>query len=197
MESYPSISSVPIIGVHVYAFDKIDGSQIRAEWSKKRGFYKLGSRKQLIGSTNYLAQAQTCLDAKYAEPLAKVFSQLRWDRALAFFELAGPNSFAGSHDPNDELDLTLFDVAHPKQGILPPKDFIKTLGHLPTPEVVHTGMLEDEDIEAIRNSDLREGVVCKAKGKKGPIMFKIKTEHWIARVRERYQGNPEKLRELL
>jgi hypothetical protein len=176
MESYPSISSVPLIGVFVFAFDKLDGSQIRAEWSKKRGFYKLGSRKQLIADNNFL-----------------VFAKERWDRALAFFELHGPNSFAGSHDPNDTLDLTLFDVAHPKKGLMPPKAFVKAMKDLDTPRVVDRGMVTDDFITDIRTGPLREGVVCKwAKG-----MFKIKTDDWISRVKERYRKDPAKLRELL
>jgi hypothetical protein len=43
MKTYPSISR-DIVGQPIYAFDKLDGSNIRAEWSKKNGFHKFGSR---------------------------------------------------------------------------------------------------------------------------------------------------------
>jgi hypothetical protein len=33
---------------HCLAFDKLDGSNMRFEWSPKRGWYKFGSRGQLI-----------------------------------------------------------------------------------------------------------------------------------------------------
>ena len=49
MKTYPSIPR-KIQNVPVYAFDKLDGSNIRAEWSKKKGFYKYGTRKRLLGS---------------------------------------------------------------------------------------------------------------------------------------------------
>lgn len=63
MKEYPSIPTLPTQGSssfahwkrnnnmsEIYAFDKIDGSNIRAEWSSKRGFYKFGSRNRLLGS---------------------------------------------------------------------------------------------------------------------------------------------------
>ena len=43
MKSYASISSSKKdfpIGENVFVFEKLDGSLIRAEWSKKEGFYK-------------------------------------------------------------------------------------------------------------------------------------------------------------
>ena len=49
MKSY---SSIEYFGEHwgipIIAFDKMDGSNLRFEWSKKRGFYKFGSRNVMI-----------------------------------------------------------------------------------------------------------------------------------------------------
>jgi len=44
MKSYPSIPGKHTNGIPLTVFDKLDGSNIRAEWSKKRGFYKFGTR---------------------------------------------------------------------------------------------------------------------------------------------------------
>ena len=58
LKKYPSISQKIRYGYEVYAFDKIDGSQIRAEWDKKLGFHKFGSRKRLLGEDQqYLYEA--------------------------------------------------------------------------------------------------------------------------------------------
>ncbi len=49
MKTYPSIDG-KIVGKDVYAFDKLDGSNIRAEWTRKtKSFVKFGSRKRLLG----------------------------------------------------------------------------------------------------------------------------------------------------
>ena len=52
MKQYPKIlyfDQAPI-NEQCYAFDKIDGSNFRAEWSKKRGWYKFGTRNTMINS---------------------------------------------------------------------------------------------------------------------------------------------------
>lgn len=194
MLAYPSITSAITYDAHVWAFEKIDGSQIRAEWSSKRGFYKLGSRKQLIGEENYLRVAGDLL-APLQDKFAETFEAERWDRAVCFFELAGPNSFAGGHDPNDQLTLTLFDVATISRGLFPPKRFVELFEHVPISMPVYRGLVTEEFVESVRTSTvLREGVVCKTKNGQ---MFKIKTRAWIARVKECYGHDPAKLKELL
>jgi len=39
MLEYPTIKK-EVINIPIYAFDKIDGSNIRVEWGPKNGFYK-------------------------------------------------------------------------------------------------------------------------------------------------------------
>lgn len=195
MKSYPSITSKVSLGEHVWAFVKIDGSQIRTEWSAKRGFYKLGSRRQLIDSQNLLGQAQVSLDQDFAEDLAAIFKQLKWERVVCFFELFGLNSFAGSHQPGETLSLVLFDVAPYRQDLVAPKKFVGLFGHLNIARIDYSGPADEDFIESVRAStDLTEGVVCKTR--KGG-MFKIKTRDWIQRVKDRYRDQPDKLRELL
>lgn len=196
METYPSISSTPVLGVYAYAFEKIDGSQIRAEWARKRGFYKVGSRTRLVGESDLLGQARGLLKANYAEVLAGVFSCMRWERVVCFFELAGPQSFAGSHVVGDTLDLTLFDVLPYREEMVSPKAFLKLFeGVARTPEVFYQGEVTEEFLESVRSStELREGVVCKSPG---GLMFKVKTRAWVERVKALCAGDEAKLKELL
>lgn len=45
MITYPSLDYYfDYPEIYIYAFDKLDGSNIRFEWSRKRGFYKFGTR---------------------------------------------------------------------------------------------------------------------------------------------------------
>lgn len=50
MKHYPKIEyyNKGLINSPVIAFDKLDGSNLRFEWSRKRGFYKYGTRKVMI-----------------------------------------------------------------------------------------------------------------------------------------------------
>ena len=50
MKTYNSIPHFDesLYGQHALAFNKLDGSNLRFEYSKKRGFYKFGTRRQMI-----------------------------------------------------------------------------------------------------------------------------------------------------
>jgi hypothetical protein len=205
MKSYPSIPSVPIEGSSIWAFDKIDGSQIRAEWSKKRGFYKFGSRRQLIGSNNLLGEAEGLIRAQ-ADQLAEVFKAQRWDRVVAFFEFAGPNSFAGQHEREDH-QVTLFDVNPYKKGILGPKEFVKVFEGVEgvegvvTSALLYRGLVTEDFLADVRGQRLEgmtfEGVVCKGGSGHKLFMFKVKNRAWVEKVKAMYADAPEKLKELL
>ena len=50
MKIYPIISREIHRNIPIYAFDKLDGSNIRVEWAPKKKFCKFGSRNRLIGT---------------------------------------------------------------------------------------------------------------------------------------------------
>ena len=204
MKSYPSISGKHTNGIPLTVFDKLDGSNIRAEWSKKRGFYKFGTRTRLVDETDlHFGQTPNMIMDKYGDDLAKVYRANRYDRAIAFFEFWSPESFAGSH-PEDSSNstVTLFDVNPYKKGILPPSQFLKIYGHLDIPRVIHEGHLVPEFVSAVKNGTLEgmtfEGVVCKyASPKNGNVgMFKIKSNLWLDKLREHVDGDEEAFRRL-
>jgi hypothetical protein len=196
MKTYPSIQSDIVQSQHVYAFDKLDGSNIRAEWSAKRGFYKFGTRKRLLDENEpILGKAVDIIRDKYADDLAMVFKEQRQRKAICFFEFFGPQSFAGYHIKDDAHTVVLFDVNFHK-GILEPKDFIKLFGHLEIPKLLHQGKVGPDLIKRINDGSLEgmtfEGVVCKGKSVSPglPLMFKVKNHAWYAKVRAS-KGNPE------
>jgi len=171
MKQYPIMTAEIRRGLPIYAFNKLDGSNIRAEWSRKNGFYKFGSRKVLIDKTHPLGEAE------------KLIRDARFDQAIVFFE------FFGRHT-EEEHDVVLFDANPYKKGILPPADFLKLVGHLDVPPVLYRGNVTQEFEQSVLNSTLDgmgfEGVVCKAKNPKRtpmPVMFKIKSRAWRERLR--------------
>jgi hypothetical protein len=197
MKSYPSIEHAIQRDIDIYAFDKLDGSNIRAEWSQKKGFYKFGTRKRMLGEDDPdLGKSIGIIKSKYYEELDRIFRKNRYNREVTcFFEFFGPKSFAGQHDKNDDHTVVLIDVSPPLSGFVPPNEFIKTYGHLGIPNLLYYGKANREFEESVRNSTLNgmglEGVVCKApnpnrKKTSQPVMFKIKSFAWLKKVKELY-----------
>src|SRR5690348_2974395 len=117
MKQYPTISK-QTQNVPIYAFDKIDGSNIRAEWDRKKGFCKFGSRHQLIDNTHlFLGEAPDLVRQKYEKQLTDVFKKERFESAVCFFEFSGPSSFAGTHNKEEKHDVVLFDIDVYKKGL--------------------------------------------------------------------------------
>lgn len=200
MKSYPSITKEVRQDLFVYVFDKIDGSNIRAEWNSKKGFYKFGTRNHLMDEkTMPFGRAIPLLRQKYEEGLTKVFRELNYRDAICFFEYWGRDSFAGNHNFDKPMDITLIDVNPFKQGILNPAEFLERFGHLDIAKVCYQGYVTTELFDQVKQSTLPgmslEGVVCKAandKYTKAPIMFKIKSNAWLQKLKD-YCGSDDTL----
>lgn len=181
-------------GIPVIAFDKLDGSNLRFEYSKKNGFYKFGSRNVLIDRTHDLGKGIDIFLNKYNEGLSRIFREKEYrdtQSFVCFAEFVGKKSSFGQHDfDNDDFDVVLFDVDQHKKGFVPPKEFLRRFGSLGIPRVVYEGNLNMELVNAVKNNeyDMSEGVICKGivKTKKGInnlYYCKIKTNDWFARLR--------------
>lgn len=198
MKAYPSISTTIDFSKPYYLFDKLDGSNIRAEWSPKQGFYKFGSRTQLL--TPDQTKLYPSIDAflhKYNSELSERFKKAKFERAVCFFEWLGPQSFAGSHpDEIENMHPILIDIAVYKKGIMPPEKFIEFTKGLDTPKVLHVGKISEDLFQSVRNSTLPgmsfEGVICKGEFSQregGPIMAKVKSNAWLNRLKEYCNGD--------
>jgi hypothetical protein len=190
VKTYPSLSYGTECHLPIVAFDKLDGSNIRAEWTAKKGWHKFGTRHRLVDATDPIfGQAPNLIMNKYGEDLSKALRDHGFDRAMCFFEMWGPSSQFGNHDLKEKLDVTLFDVAPFNQGILMPDRFLKVVGHLDHARVLYRGDCTPDFIESVRSSTLPgmtfEGVVCKAtndKKTKMPVMFKQKSRAWLDKL---------------
>lgn len=203
MKTYPSIDG-QVVDRPIYAFDKLDGSNIRAEWNRKNGFYKFGTRKRLLDPNEPIfGRAIPLILEWYSEPLSKIFRDKRWEKTIAFFELYGPNSFAGNHNPDEDQKVTLIDVSIHKKGLLEPKDFLKIFKNVEHAELLYHGNPNESFIQSVKNGVLDgmtfEGVVCKGKHLTPglPLMFKVKNLDWIKKLREECGDDEKKFKELL
>ena len=179
---------------HCLAFYKYDGTSCRAEWHRKRGWCKFGSRTVLIDETSEYAPAINLFKQTYAEPLEKAFVDNKYFRSIelftAFFEFFGEKSFAGLHFIDDPKEVVLFDICLHKKGILPPRDFIKSFGHLKIPPVVYEGIFNKELVQDVMDGKypVKEGIVAKGVlGHKqhGLWMAKVKTKWWMEEIKHR------------
>ena len=200
MKEYPKIYyyNKGIMGAPVIAFTKLDGSNIRVEWSKKRAFYKFGTRTQMIDKTNpAFGKSIYIFEEKYFDSLHKFFSTEKEYRNLPsinlFLEYVGPNSFAGYHDPNDKMDLILLDVWRHMKGWVEPNTFVKQFTEFGIPDVVYRGNLNHQLVQDVKSGvyNLKEGVVAKGitdtkRVDKRVWMVKIKETQWYERLRGKY-----------
>lgn len=191
MLEYPSIQHEVVSGRPVFVFDKLDGSLVRAEWTKKRGLYKFGRKNGLLDDQvpvlrDHAVPLMQALDAD----LTRIFAKQRWDRAVAFFEFTGSKSFAGWHDTDDTYSVHLIDVAVNNE-FLPSKQFVKLFEDaVPTARLLYHGNFTVPLKEEISAGQLEgmtfEGVVAKGEPlKRGglPLMFKWKSLPWLQKLR--------------
>ena len=197
MKQYPKIlhyTKGPF-GQNCYAFYKHDGSNFRAEWSKKRGWYKYGTRNVMVDkNTPLFGDAIEIFLDKYGEDIDNIFRKKykSVDSFVVFAEFFGENSFAGKHVDEDKKDMILFDVNQYKKGFISPDEFVGNFGNLDIPKVIYKGIYNHELIKSVKENilELEEGLVCKGtyktKGKDVIWMSKIKTNEWIRKVKEIY-----------
>ena len=206
MKLYPSISrstGQSFREFEAYVFDKVDGSNLRFEWSHKRGWYKYGTRSRLFDQTDEVfGEAIPLWLNNHADHVAAVAKKQGWDNCVAFAEFWGSHSFAGEHLTGDHKFLTLFDVAAYKKGLLGPREYLDLFGNLGGSGTHYItarflgkykwtrGFVEQVRCNQIPNVTC-EGVVGKTMEGKRLIMAKAKTQLWLDKVKERYGANAE------
>ena len=201
MKDYPSIPHLTasgLTGQRFHTFAKVDGSCLRAQWNPRQGFYKFGSRTQLLDPRDpILGPAIPLFQTTLASELEKVARRQRMSDLVVFMEYAGPRSFAGSHVPGDTMALYLLDAAADRQGIIGPGRFLEVFAGLPMP--AYLGSLEWGPTFAaqVAASELPgmsfEGVVGKAGDHHQLRFVKTKSRAWIDAVHARYSPEQAKL----
>lgn len=215
MKEYNSIPRLlddgTLRGEQVVAFNKLDGQNFRVKYTPKgltkKQFTNFGSRTQLVDETNeQFGDAVRFFKQHYEDALRDIIVNNSGKKGIfngaeeitLFFEWYGPNSFAGFHQPGDEMHLCLFDVFVKKKGFVEPKDFIEIFcddDRVETPDVVYVGKLTADFVQSIQDNDwtkegcqypnVKEGVVLKRStrlpGQRLP-MSKVKTKWWLEKL---------------
>lgn len=202
MKNYPSIERNIIKNVPIIAFDKLDGSLIRAEWTRKNGFCKFGRKKGLLDHAEPILLKAPDLIRQQEDVFSKICRKNRWDKITAFFEFFGDSSFAGQHKADDQHRVVLFDVCINDKGLLDPKDFVKIFQDINCPAILYRGIANKTLVDEVQNGTLtgmtHEGIVCKGTQKnRTPIMFKIKSKYWIEKLKTFCGDDESKFKELL
>ena len=203
MVEYPSIPHATgqtfreIQRAHV--FDKLDGSNLRSEWSRKRGWYKHGQRNGVLDDSNpHLAVVPALFMERLAEPLERIARAERWQHLIVYYEFWGKLSLAGNHEAGDPKFLSLFDAEPDDRGILPPIDFRKCFeGAVLTAAYLGVAHWTRGYCERVRLGEVEgvtfEGVVGKALEGRQIVRAKAKTQAWKDRVRAVHGANAQKI----
>lgn len=196
MKDYPSIprssgqtfQEIP----NALIFDKLDGSNMRSEWSRKQGWYKHGKRNGLIDDSNpHLVIVPELFMQRLAEPLARIAHDNRWQSLIVYYEFWGTKSVAGQHfdEPLTHKFLTVFDAVPDKKGFLGPVDFRRLFeDNVSCARYLGTYNFTRGFVDRVRTGEFEgptfEGVVAKAGSGHKIVRGKAKTQKWIDRVIE-------------
>lgn len=190
MKEYPSIPR-DFEEFQAHVFDKLDGSNIRVEFSPKQGWYKFGKRHGLVDASDpMLGESISIFRRDWEERLLRKAKDERWQSATLFFEFYGPSSFAGWHLAGEPKKLTLIDAALDKKGLMAARDFIKVFDG--EDHAAYLGQMNWTRglIDRIWEGDLPgisfEGAVGKGGERHKLVMRKAKTKVWIEKVRSKF-----------
>ena len=205
MIEYPSIlHSARAPHQRCIGFDKLDGSNIRVKWTRKRGFCQFGSRTQMLEESHPILGGSIVYFSNHIAEQAEqiILDNWRNEREVMLFgEWLGPNSFAGWHEKEDieqgKMRLVLFDVmvSHKNRKFLLPQEFLKLFSGytFEIPRVVYEGNLNDQLIADVKAGkyNVDEGVICKGTERTGAAcgnvwMAKIKTDAYFAKLKGRF-----------
>ena len=202
-----------LLGEDVFAFNKLDGQNLCVKYlPKKNDFQSFGSRRMVINETSEVLGDAVAFFKRSNIPMALseivgTNSKKRGefngvDEITFYFEWWGEHSFAGVHDSNDDMHLSLIDVWEKKKGLIEPKEYLRLFHDVETldcPELIYKGKLTNNFVKSIENNDwtqpnalytnVKEGVVI-TRTTRLPGQFlpkcKVKTNWWLNELHAKY-----------
>ena len=186
------------------AFEKYDGTNLHWCWNKFDGWNSFGTRrtqfkfdKSGIEEFNQehaeLVNAPQLFNDNLRDKLSIFltgYPKYRDYNITVFTEFYGPNSFAGAHSEEDQINnsqkLIIIDVSVSNK-ILDPEILSWEFDRFPIAEVVYTGKYSGQFAEDVRKGKYKvnEGVVCKGMVDGELFMTKIKTKDYLKRLEKR------------
>jgi len=184
------------------AFEKIDGTCLHFVWSPEHGFHSFGTRRDRFTyidasfaqfhqdhpGLNGLEPAFQKIEQPLSDFLIKNYYSTK--EVIIFTEFHGPHSFAGTHNLKEEKKLTLFDV-QVDGAMLAPDEFIKLFEPFGVPKVVFRGKFTGQLFMDVRSGKypVAEGVVVKGMVDGQVYMAKIKTNAYLAKLKNQFKDN--------
>lgn len=184
------------------AFEKYDGTNIHWVWKPNMGWMDYGTRRDRFALTNGGARQFETAHPELAgvDQLWDQDSKLEfflWDNpkyntseVVFFTEYFGPNSFAGSHKPGDQMQLVIFDVMVDGK-IIPPEQMLEDFKQFNLAKVIFQGKFTGQLFVDVRKGKypVKEGVVVKGVVGQEVYMAKIKTEAYLDKLKTQFKDN--------
>ena len=194
MKSYPSIKRFRPdrhLGFQGHTFAKLDGSNLRFEWEKKRGWFRFGTRRRVINEEHEtFGVAMGMFMEKFAQHFEACAVDQKWAGITVYCEFWGRNSFAGEHESEDTKFLTPIDIAIYKRGMMETEDFLKRFNGQFDLQYLGQQTWDKEFVNRVEDSSFPgmafEGVVGKNGQGHKRLAVKLKSKAWIAKVIEKY-----------
>ena len=203
MKSYPTILKYNLdhLGQHIFAFDKLDGSNFRTEWNRKLskksrftfGFKKYGTRNRvIINVDNPFIKMVNIFKEKYAEKFDEIFRKhklFRDSNILTLYgEFYGENSFGGIHEWGEKHNLYFYDIFLYKKDFVSPSNFYSEFNNLNMPKLVYKGEFTEQFISDVEENKfgIKEGIVYKGVENGKIFIGKIKTNEWLSKIKKLY-----------
>lgn len=185
------------------AFEKYDGTNMHWFWDANNG-WRFGTRRTQF-PLNRKGIAEFTKEHSELAPAPHLFNDLWRDKLtvycnthhywihdfIFFTEFYGPNSFAGGHSKQDELDdtqeLILIDVSLNGKLVFP-EEFVRLFQpNFPSAKVIYTGKYSGQFAEDVRKGkyNINEGVVVKGVVDGEVFMTKVKTKDYLKRLEKR------------
>ena len=192
----PDTSNCPL--KQCMAFEKYDGTNIHWVFVPQYGWTDFGTRRDTFPLTTVgiqqFEQAHPELtgvttlwdqDHKLERHLSATYSHAK--DIVVFTEYVGPNSFAGMHQPQDTMELVLFDVQVDGK-LLFPEHFVKSFSSFKVARVVFNGKYTGQLFVDVREGKfgVKEGVVLKGVANNEVYMAKIKTNAYLKRLKDTF-----------
>lgn len=181
-----------------YAFSKLDGSNLRVEWSKKQGFSKFGTRQELFDATHSIfGEAVTRWTDDVGPQVLKHLkkldaSMLNTAKKITIFgEFYGAHSFADSHVAEQHV-IKVFDIEVAGQGFIEPKVFagLSKSSDIYVPFLgIHsfnTPLIEsvyESTFDCQCDQETPEGIILKHAVRGEILRSKLKTKAWLERLK--------------
>jgi hypothetical protein len=183
-----------------HVFDKLDGSNLRFEWSRKRGWHRQGTRHRLFDlSDPQFGPALPMFRETWSEQLSRKFTDDRLQEAIVFLEYWDSSCLGGrSADPEAVKRLTLIDVNVHRRGFVAPMEFVREYAPLgDTAAYLGQTRWTRGFVERVYEGDVEgitlEGVVGKGGEGHSRIMSKAKTRIWLEAIKARYADEAESI----